>query len=366
MSDRVLHTRVCEQLGVELPIACFTHCRDVAVAAIEAGGFAVLGEAMHPAEKIVDDIRYIRDRVSGKPFGIDLVLPGSAPPEGTAEELYAKIPRSHLEFADRLKRKYDVPEPSNEVALRKWGGMNKRLGADQVDVVLDERVPVIACGLGAPDFLFEAAHARGTLVYTLVGRKKQAIRQLERGADGIVAQGFDAAGHTGAMGTFSIVPEVVRIAGGRPVLAAGGVTTGRHLAAALCLGADGVWAGTVWLAALESDVDEVVVERILSSDGDDTSRTPSISGKTMRVLKCPWTDEWDRPGAPEVLASPYQMLLTSNYLQGANDARRPDLMTEAVGQGVGFVEHRRPTKDIMAALADEARSVLAGFAARAD
>ncbi len=354
-----MRTKLCRLLEVEFPVICFTHCRQVAVAVTNAGGFSVLGEAMHAAEKIASDIHWIRDRVNGKPFGVDLVLPSSAPPSGTPDELYAEIPARHRSFAEEIKQKYDVPEPTGPIALRQWGGLNKQMARAQIDVLLDERVPVIATGLGSPDFLFAAAHERGLKVFGLVGATQQAVKQIARGADAIVAQGYDAAGHTGAMGTFSIVPDVASIAGDVPVVAAGGVTTGRHLAAALCLGAAGVWTGTVWLASRESDEDPLVIERILAASGDDTSRTACISGKTMRVLNCPWTDEWATPGAPNVLRSPYQMLLTSSYLQGANDARRADLMTEAVGQGVGFVSERRPAAAILHGMVEEARAVLA-------
>ena len=360
MATDPLRTKLCDLLDIELPIVCFTHCRQVAVAVTGAGGFAVLGEAMHTADEIAADIHWIRDRVAGRAFGIDLVLPSSAPRSGTPDELYAEIPERHRAFADGIKQKYGVPEPTGPVALRQWGGLTQQMARRQIDVLLDERVPVIATGLGSPDFLFDAAHERGLAVFGLVGAARQARRQIERGADAIVAQGYDAAGHTGAMGTFSVVPAVASVAGDVPVLAAGGVTTGRHLAAALCLGAAGVWTGTVWLASQESDEDPLVIERILSASGEDTSRTACLSGKTMRVLDCPWTEEWARPEAPEVLRSPYQMLLTSSYLQGANDAGRPDLMTEAVGQGVGFVTERRPASEILHAMAAEARAVLAG------
>jgi NAD(P)H-dependent flavin oxidoreductase YrpB (nitropropane dioxygenase family) len=356
-----LRTKLCEMLGIELPVIAFTHSKRVAVAAVNAGGFAVLGEAMRTADEIEQDIRWIRDRVDGKPFGVDLVLPKSAPPSGTPEELMAEIPETHWEFARRIKEKYGVPDPEGPVALRQWGGLSKKMGRAQIDALLDARVPVIATGLGSPDFLIGAAHERGLRVFGLIGKVRQAERQLERGVDAIVAQGYDAAGHTGAMGTFSIVPEVVSIAGSTPIIAAGGVTTGRHLAAALCLGAAGVWAGTVWLASLESDIDPLVKERILAATGDDTTRTACISGKTMRILKCPWTEEWSKPDAPPILRSPYQMLLSSKYLQGANDHRRGDLMTEAAGQGVGFVTERRSTPRIIREMVDEARAVLAGL-----
>jgi NAD(P)H-dependent flavin oxidoreductase YrpB (nitropropane dioxygenase family) len=353
-----LRTKLCERLGIELPIVAFTHCRGVAVAAIEAGGFAVLGEAMRTADEIEADVRWLRDRAHGRPFGIDLVLPSSSPPTATPEELMAEIPEAHREFAEGIKERYGVPDPAGPVALRQWGGLSQEMGRAQIDVLLDERVPVIATGLGSPEFLIGAAHERGIQVFGLIGNRHQAERQLARGVDAIVAQGYDAAGHTGAMGTFSIVPAVVSVAGDTPVIAAGGVTTGRHLAAALCLGAAGVWAGTVWLVSQESDVEPVIVERILAATGDDTTRTACISGKTMRILKCPWTEEWAKPGAPPILRSPYQMLLSSEYLQGANDHLRGDLMTEAAGQGVGFVNETRPVAHIVHALAAEARAVL--------
>jgi NAD(P)H-dependent flavin oxidoreductase YrpB (nitropropane dioxygenase family) len=357
MTRDPLRTPLCDLLEVALPIVCFTHCREVAVAAGRAGAFPVLGEALRSMEEIERDVRWIRERI-GPNFGVDLVLPARSPRDAGPDELYAEIPEAQRAYADRIRAQYDVPDPVGDVVLRKWGGNNQKIARAQIDVVLDERVPVIATGLGAPDFLFTEARARGVKLIALVGATRQARRQIERGADAIVAQGYDAAGHTGGMGTFSLVPEIVSVAGDVPVIAAGGVTTGRHLAAALCLGAVGVWAGTVWLASEESDVDPLVKERILGASGADTTRTATLSGKTMRVLKCPWTEAWERPEAPEILKSPYQMLLTARYLQGANDARRPDLMTEAVGQGVGAVTRAEPVAHIVDAMASEARRVL--------
>ncbi len=361
MAKDPLHTPLCDLLGVELPIIAFTHCREVAVEVINAGGFSVLGEAMKTADEIVENIRWLRERIDGKPFGIDLVLPSSAPPAGTPAELMAEIPDEYLAYARRIKEQYDVPEPKNPQALHQWGGLSQKHGRSQIEALLEERVPVIATGLGSPGYLIDAAHQRGLKVFGLIGKTRQALRQIEAGADAVVAQGYDAAGHTGAMGTFSIVAEVAAKAGGTPVIAAGGVTSGRHLAAAICLGAAGVWTGTVWLVSDESDVEEVVKERILAADASDTSRNPFISGKTMRVLRCPWTDEWERPEAPPVLQSPYQMLLSSEYIQAANDHLRGDLMTEAVGQGVGFVNERKPTREILHQMAEDARSIFGGI-----
>jgi NAD(P)H-dependent flavin oxidoreductase YrpB (nitropropane dioxygenase family) len=344
-------------LGIEFPIIAFTHCKDVVTAVVNSGAFAVLGEAMHTPDEIAADIKWIRERVNGKPFGIDLVLPASAPPAGTLDELQAGIPDGHRQFALDIKKRYEVPDPKGPVALHQWGGLNQEIARAQLDVLLDERVPVFTSGLGSPAFILDAAHERGMKVFGLVGKKRQAVRQVEAGVDAIIAQGYDAAGHTGNMGTFSIVPEVVSVAGDTPVIAAGGVTHGRHLAAAICLGASGVWTGTLWLASRESDVDMIIKERLLASTADDTVYSRAISGMPMRVLKCPWTEEWSKPEAPPVLRSPYQMLLSADYIQGANDHRREDLMTEAAGQGVGFVTAMKPARQIVSDMVEEALDV---------
>jgi NAD(P)H-dependent flavin oxidoreductase YrpB (nitropropane dioxygenase family) len=313
-----------------------------------------MGEAMHPPEEIAADIKWIRDRVDGKPFGIDLILPASVPPSDTLEQLIAKIPDTHRNFAKEIKERYNVPDPKGPIALHQWGGLNQEMARAQLDVVLEERAPVFTSGLGNPAFILEAAHARGIKVFGLIGKTRQAKRELEAGVDAIIAQGYDAAGHTGAMGTFSIVPEVVSIAGDTPIIAAGGVTTGRHLAATLCLGAAGVWTGTLWLASRESDVDMIVKEKLLAATAEDTSYSRCISGMTMRTLKCPWTEEWAKPEAPPPLSAPYQMLLSSDYIQGANDHRREDLMTEAAGQGVAFVTTMKPARQIVFDMVEEA------------
>jgi NAD(P)H-dependent flavin oxidoreductase YrpB (nitropropane dioxygenase family) len=359
-----LHTPLCDKLGIEYPVVAFTHCKDVAVAVINAGGFSVLGEALHSPDHIAADIKWIRDRVGGKPFGIDLVLPASVPEERTVEQLLAEIPQSHRDFEQKIKRKYDVPDPKQAPDLHIWGGLDQKRALAQVEVVFDERVPVFASGLGSPAFLLKRAHQLGMQVWGLVGKPRQAKKQVAAGTDVIIAQGFDAAGHTGNIGTFSIVPQIADAAreAGVPVLAAGGVTTGRHLAAALALGAAGVWTGSLWLASRESDVNLPLKERLLEAETDDTVYSDCISGYTMRTTRCPWHDEWLGPDAPEVLKPPLQMLLSANYIQGSLDYQRKDLMTEAAGQGIHYVTEMKPARQILSDLVDEALDVFERFA----
>jgi len=363
--DSPLHTQLCDKLGIEYPVVAFTHCKDVAVAVINAGGFAVLGEALHTPDQIAADIKWIRERIGGKPFGIDLVLPSSVPEEKTVDELLAMIPQEQRDFEQQIKRKYKVPDPKVAPDIHHWGGLDQKRALDQLEVVFDERVPVFASGLGSPAFLLKRAHELGMQVWGLVGKPRQAKRQIEAGTDVIIAQGYDAAGHTGNIGTFSIVPQVVDAARGTgvPVIAAGGVTTGRHLAAALALGADGVWTGSLWLTSRESDVNMPLKERLLEAETEDTMYSNCISGYTMRTTRCPWHDEWMSDAAPAVLKPPLQMILSSNYIQGSLDYQRKDLMTEAAGQGIHYVKEMKPARQILSDIVEEALDVFDRFSA---
>ncbi|WEN42838.1 Putative monooxygenase [Thauera sp. GDN1] len=363
--DSPLHTQLCDKLGIEYPVVAFTHCKDVAVAVINAGGFAVLGEALHTPDQIAADIKWIRERIGGKPFGIDLVLPSSVPEEKTVDELLAMIPQEQRDFEQQIKRKYNVPDPKVAPDIHHWGGLDQKRALDQLEVIFDERVPVFASGLGSPAFLLKRAHELGMQVWGLVGKPRQAKRQIEAGTDVIIAQGYDAAGHTGNIGTFSIVPQVVDAARGTgvPVIAAGGVTTGRHLAAALALGADGVWTGSLWLTSRESDVNMPLKERLLEAETEDTMYSNCISGYTMRTTRCPWHDEWMSDAAPAVLKPPLQMILSSNYIQGSLDYQRKDLMTEAAGQGIHYVKEMKPARQILSDIVEEALDVFDRFSA---
>ncbi|MDH3213024.1 MAG: nitronate monooxygenase [Myxococcales bacterium] len=352
-----LRTRLCESLGIEYPIVSFTHCKDVAAAVINAGAFAVLGQTQSTPDEIAANIQWLRERVGDKPFGVDLVFPASVPSLGTPEELIAQIPAAQREYTEDIKRRHRIPAPKKTPELYELGWVNKEIPQKQLEVVLDEKVPVVASGLGNPGFFVEAAHERGMQVWGLVGKPRQAKRELEAGVDAVVAQGIDAAGHTGSIGTFSIVPQVVAVAGDRPVIAAGGVTTGRHLAGAIALGASGVWTGTVWLPCRESDVEMRMKERILEATAEDTSFSNCVSGFTMRTLKSQWHAEWARPEAPPPAPAPYQLFLFAEVKQSALDWDIPEFMTEAAGQGVNFVTSMKPARQIVMDMVEEAYAV---------
>jgi NAD(P)H-dependent flavin oxidoreductase YrpB (nitropropane dioxygenase family) len=154
-----LHTKLCDMLGVEFPIVAFTHCKDVAAAVINAGAFAVYGGTPHDPDELAADIKWIRERIEGRLFGLDLVFPASVPSAGTIEDLKAQIPEDNRRFVEQIKKKYNIPEPKNPVYAYSLGWLTTERSRQQLDVALEERVPVLASGLGSPAFVVEAAHS---------------------------------------------------------------------------------------------------------------------------------------------------------------------------------------------------------------
>ncbi len=357
MARNPLHTKLCDSLGIEYPIVAFTHCKDVAAAVINAGGFAVIGETHHSPEEIEQDLKWLNEKIGDKKYGIDLVFPASVPPAGSIEELLGQIPKAQRDFTDDIIRRNNIPPAKHRPELYDLRWMTQDMPRKQLEVALDLKVPVLASGLGNPAFVVEAAHARGMQVWGLVGKVRQAKRELEAGVDVIVAQGIDAGGHTGPIGTFSIVPQVAAIAGDHPVIAAGGITTGRHLAGAITLGASGVWCGTLWLPSRESDREMVIKELILKTTADKTAFSACISGFTMRTVKSKWHEEWERPDAPPPAPAPYQLLLFAQVKQAVMDHHIEPFMTEAAGQGVDFITEMKPCRQIVFDMVEEALGV---------
>ncbi len=367
MARDPLRTKLCEMFGLEYPVAAFTHCKDVAVAVTNAGGLGVLGELTRTPEEIAQDIRWMRERVGNKPFGIDLVFPASVPATANMEDLEAQIPEEQRKFIQGIKERHNIPDPKREDGQgRNWGiargGLfSQEAARRQLDVVLEERVPLLASGLGNPAFVIDAARERGMKLAGLIGKVRQARREIEAGVDVIIAQGYDAGGHTGEIGTFTLVPQVVAIAGDTPVLCGGGVGTGRHLAAALCLGAAGVWTGTLWLASRESDMDIVVKQKIIAATEEDTVRSRCLTGKPARQLKTQWTEEWEAPGAPAPLPMPLHGVATAEIMAAIHQYKIEPFMGTPAGQVVGAIHEMLPCREIVFEMVAEARDVLEGL-----
>lgn len=366
MARDPIQTKLTEMMGLEYPIVAFTHCKDVAVAVSEAGGLGVLGQLTATPDEIAANVRWMRDRLGGKPFGVDLVFPASVPPSANLEDLSAQIPDEYRAFVNGIMERHSLPPPKSNAempgfGISRGGLFSQEAGRRQLDVVLEERVPFFASGLGNPAFVVEAAHERGIKVGGLIGKVRQARREVEAGVDVIVAQGYDAGGHTGEIGTFTLVPQVVAIAGDTPVLCGGGVGTGAHLAAALCLGAAGVWTGTIWLAVRESDTDMIVKEKIIAATEEDTTRSRSLTGKPARLLKTALTDEWEQPGALSPLPMPLQGVLTADLMISVHQNNYEPFMGSPAGQVIGTIHEMKPSREVIFDMVADARDILEGL-----
>ncbi len=358
MAISPIRTRICDLVGCEQPIFAFSGSVDVVVAVCQAGGVGFLaGTRMFP-EEIRSALVEIRERVGNRPFGVDLVLPKGMPEANNREDIEAQLPEAHRAFVDHLFEKYEIPRDGQPGRRSRFVRSNE-MARRQADVVLASDVDIFAMGIGSPEEFISAAKDSGKRVLALVGSPKHAGRALDNGADILVAQGHDSAAHTGPIGTFSLVPQVVKIAGDVPVLAAGGVATGAHIVSALALGAVGVWCGTAWLVTKEAHTHPLILKKLLAAGSEDTVVTRARSGKTNRQLRTAYTEEWAAPGAPVPLKMPYQDILIGDLLGAVDRHEIEPMMGTGTGQGIAWFNEETTVADVMRGFVDEAAQSLA-------
>ena len=355
-----MRTALCDRFGIEYPIFAFTPSEKVAAAVTRAGGMGVLGcvRFNHPDE-LETTLQWMDDNTDGKPYGVDIVMPAKIPTEGTAVDIEQLIPQTHRDFVAKTLADLGVP-PLPDDAARNEGtlGWLHSVARSHVDVALKHPIKLIANALGSPpNDVIDQAHAAGVAVAALAGSAKHAQRHAANGVDIVIAQGSEAGGHTGEIGSVVLWPEVVDAVGDTPVLAAGGIGTGRQVAAALALGPAGVWMGSVWLTAAEYDLGvrdgdgrSVIQEGLLAASSSDTVRRRIYSGKPARLLKSRWTEAWDAESAPEPLPMPLQNILVAEAHQRMSQSHDPTAVAMPVGQIVGRMNEIRPVADIIAEL----------------
>ena len=363
-----MRTRVTEMLGIDFPIFAFTHCRDVAAAVSAAGGLGVLGAVAHTPDRLEVDLKWIRERTGGRPFGVDLLIPRkyAGKEEGGLDraDLGAMLPEEHRQWIDQLLERYSVPpitEDDDESARIKGKlAIDPKAMAPLIDVAFEQGIGLFASALGSPPaWLVERARKERVPVAALAGRLEHAIAHRDAGVDIVIAQGTEGGGHTGEIGTMVLVPQVVDVVAPIPVLAAGGIGSGRQVAAALALGAEGVWCGSVWLTTHEAETSPAVKEKFLAASSDDTRRSRSLTGKPARMLRTAWTDAWEAPGAPAPLPMPLQSMLVADAQRRIHRlAHQPDsgarqLATYFVGQVVGQMNVAKPTRAVVAEMVEE-------------
>lgn len=365
-----MRTSLSEELGLEVPLFAFTYQPEVAAAVSKHGGLGVLGAVRFSPDELADAVDYLEAEVGDRPYGIDVVMPASteAVPEGmTADELVAAlermIPDEHREFVERVLADHGVPPlPDGEPAPRGLLGWTDATARPLVEIALEHRPALLANALGPPPRdIVDAAHDRGIRVAALVGRADQAQKQVEQGVDIVVAQGTEAGGHTGEISTMVLVPQVIDAVAPTPVLAAGGIGNGRQLVAALALGAQGAWTGSIWLTTAEHELQEALRAKLLAASSTDTVRSRSLTGKPARQLRTAWIDAWEDPDSPDPLGMPLQYLLTTEAQHRIRLSGREELLGIPVGQIVGTMNEVRPVREVMATMIDEARAAIAAL-----
>jgi NAD(P)H-dependent flavin oxidoreductase YrpB (nitropropane dioxygenase family) len=354
-----LWTPLCDRLDIEYPIFGFAHDVSTVAAITNAGGFGVYGATRRFPHEITDELKTIRALVGDRPFGVDLVLPPDMPEHNSRAAIEAEIPAEHKAFVQDLIDRYQVPEASGP-GMRTRFIRSAEIERDQLRAVLDSDVDMFACGIGAPPDSIAEAKARGKTTLALIGSPHHVARSINAGVDFLVAQGYDAGAHTGPIGTYSLVPQIVDAAGDIPVLVAGGVATGRHIAAALAMGGQGVWMGTAWLLSSEhqTHMHPANTAKLKAAGSADTVITRSESGKTFRQVRTAWSQEWDAEDAPKPLKMPYQDVLVGDLLGAIEEHDIEPLIHSGAGQSVAYFDEVRPVADIMQDLVNEAGAVL--------
>jgi NAD(P)H-dependent flavin oxidoreductase YrpB (nitropropane dioxygenase family) len=296
---------------------------------------------------------------------VDVVMPATVPAEGAIGDLAGMVPPGHRDFVDRTLLELGVPplpEGSGEEADGVIGWLHS-VARKHVEVALAHPARLIANALGPPPpDVIASAHERGMLVAALAGKADHARAQVANGVDIVVAQGHEAGGHTGEIGTMVLVPEVVDAVGpGVPVLAAGGIGCGRQVAAALALGATGAWMGSAWLLTSEyaqMSSTPAVQQALLNATSSDTVRSRIYSGKPARLLRNRWTAAWEQPGAPAPLKMPLQNILVAQAHQRLMASGDPGVVPMPAGQIVGRITEVRSVADVMASLVRETGEAL--------
>ena len=361
-----MKTDICEKLGIEYPIFAFTHCRDVVVAVSKAGGIGVLGAVGYSPEQLKEELDWIDEHIGEYPYGVDTVIPqkyegmDEKDPEQLLESLQKMIPDGHREFVEELLSDNGVPK-APETNGPKGGllGWTEATAEPQIDEALKHpNVKLIANALGTPPAdMIKKIQDKGVLIGALCGKIKQAVAHKEAGLDFIIAQGGEGGGHTGEIGSIVLWPQIIDAVDGLPVLAAGGIGSGRQMAAAMSTGAQGVWCGSLWLAVEEAAAQPAEKDSYLNATSEDTIRSKAWTGKPARMLKNKWTEAWENPENPDPLPMPLQGMITFDAMRRtsmyAGSGSTQDVSFNAAGQVIGQVKQIESVKDVIYRIINE-------------
>lgn len=359
-----MKSRICEMLGIEFPLVAFSHCRNVVAEVSKAGGMGVLGAVGMTPEELDVELAWIDKNCDGKPYGVDVLIPNKMLGKGeegmTASRLMEMIPQEYRDFRADILEQNGVEASSLRQASDQGSGMGANMQDDGakrlLDVAFSYPIKLIANALGVPpQWMLEMGQANNVKVAALVGAKEHAIRQVQAGVDILVVSGTEGGGHCGSVSSMVLIPEVhqaIQPYGDVPILAAGGIVTGRQMAAAMSMGAEGAWTASVWLTTSDAETSQPVKEKMLKASSSDTVRSRSRTGKHSRQLRSVWTDAWEN-GPLDPLPMPLQTMISEPALalvdreaeKGNEQAK--SLATYWVGQGVGLLTQEKSARAVV-------------------
>ena len=372
MAKRTLRTPLCDMLDIEYPILSAGMGPsligektgapvELVVAVSEAGGLGVLGGAGYTVPELREAIAQIRSQTS-RPFGVDILLPaatvaaGDGPDDAgeiTLDDALGMLPEAHRDWILKTKEDLGLPDPEGVIA----SATTTQRPHAAVQACIEEGVPLFCAGLGSPGFMVDAAHDAGMKVLGIAGNARNVGRIAESGADLVVAQGHEAGGHTGRVGSMARWPQAIDAAAPVPVLAAGGLGDGRGLAAALAMGCAGVWVGTRFLASAEGGALDIQKEAIVKAGDEDTRRTTIYTGKTSRATYNRFHDLWEQSDL-EPLQFPLQVVLASAVVDMFNRAGNVEYVGPFAGQVAGLIDEIKPAATIVEEMVEEAADIL--------
>jgi NAD(P)H-dependent flavin oxidoreductase YrpB (nitropropane dioxygenase family) len=360
-----VRTPICNKLNIDLPIFAFSHCRNVVAEASKSGAFGVLGAVGFMPDAFARELDALDREAEGKPYGVDVVMPAKdawsaeSDPAALLHQLRAKVPSESVAFVKRLLAEHGVPElppgeqHEGEFLIRSTAATARR----HVDIALaHDQARMIVSALGPlPSDVAHQVHTAGRLIAGMCGDATHAQKHVAGGADVVIAQGAEGGGHASAVGSVVLSPEVVEAVQPVPVLAAGGIGSGAQIAAALVMGAQGVWMGSLWLTTVESDLTEPQKEALIEARSRDTVLSKSQTGKSVRMLRNAWSEAWARPDAPPTLPLPLQDLVSAECITRARTypRRSKAISILPVGQIVGRMNRIERTRDVIYRLAEE-------------
>lgn len=355
-----MKTKLTEMFGIDLPIFAFSHCRDVVAAVTNAGGMGVLGCAYMSPDQLKKELQWIDDHVDGKPYGIDLLMPGKYQKVESPRLRLADLPKEQVDYMRAWCDKAGVPrlpeDAGDELIQEQLDSMffTPEMAELLLEVALDFPISLVVNALGAPDKdVVDDLHARGIKVGSLIGKLSHTKKQIESGVDVIVAAGHEAGGHSGSITSMVLWPQIVDAVAPTPVLAAGGIGRGRQMAAALALGAEGIWCGSIWLGTSESEVLPETKELLFDAAPEDAIQTRARTGKPVRMLRSQLTEAWEQPDAPSILPMPYQTGVMVESRLRVERVRDKRFLTYPVGQIVGEMKHETSVRQVIYDLLDE-------------